>query len=174
MLPYSAVQGGATAEIKHLKHCPNKQCGLDALPTSLLKHCSCILAPVITRIFNLSLATCDFCPQLKQSVITPLLKKPSCDTDKLSNYRPISNLSVVSKIIERIVKSRLTDHLTVNRLFNHVQSSLHIENSTLLKLFFFHFMITSSMSLVVSKLHVFVYLTSQLPSIPFYPLGSPI
>ena len=56
-------------------------------------------------------------------MITPLLKKPSLDKVKLSYYRPISNLSVVSNIIERIVKSRLTDRLTANRLFNHVQSA---------------------------------------------------
>jgi len=39
---------------------PNKQCGLDALPTSLLKHCSCVLTPITTRIVNLSLAAGEF------------------------------------------------------------------------------------------------------------------
>jgi len=131
-----------------IRACPNKQCGLDALPTSVLKHCSCILAPLIIRIINPRLATGDFCPHLKQSV------KPSLDKDKLSNYRPISNLSVVSQIIERMVKSRLTDHLTANRLFNPVQSAYRkFHSTTQLELFFFHFMITSSMPLVVSKSH---------------------
>ena len=50
------------------------------------------------------------------------------------------------------MKSRLTDHLTANR--HSTLSSLRIENSTQLKLFFFHFMIASSMPLVVSKSHV--------------------
>jgi len=79
---------------------------------SLLKHCSSVLAPVITRIVNLSLATCEFSPQPKKSIITPLLKKPTLDKENLANYRPISNLSTISKVTERIVKSRLIDHLT--------------------------------------------------------------
>ena len=90
--------------IKLIRDCPDKQSSLDALPTSLLKHCSHVLAPIITRIVNLSLAIGEFCPQLKRSIITPLLKKPSLDKDNLSHYRPISNLSVISKITKRIVK----------------------------------------------------------------------
>ena len=48
----------------------NKQSSLDAFPTSFLKRCSYLLAPIITGIINLSLATGEFCPQLKHSVIT--------------------------------------------------------------------------------------------------------
>ena len=119
--------------IKLISDCPNKQCGLDAIPSSLLKHCFHILAPVITRIVNLSLYTGQFCPKLKQSIITPLLKKSSLDKENVSNYRPISNLFTISKIIERVVKTRLTDHLTQNTLLIH--SSLHTANFTPLKQF---------------------------------------
>jgi len=45
------------------------------------------------------------------------------DKDLLSNYRPISNLSAVYKIIERIVKSQLTDHLSSNNLLSPHQSA---------------------------------------------------
>ena len=76
----------------------------------------CILVPTITNIVNLSLTSGQFHPILKESVISPLLKKSTLDKDQLSNYRPISNLSLISKIIERVVKSRLTDHLTSNKL----------------------------------------------------------
>jgi len=58
----------------------------------------------------------QFHPILKESVISPLLQKPTLDKDQLSNYRPICNLSLTSKIIERVVKSRLTDHLVSNGL----------------------------------------------------------
>jgi len=58
----------------------------------------------------------SFTPFWKKIVISPLLKKSSLDKDELSNYRPISILSVLSKIIERVVKSRLMDHLTTNYL----------------------------------------------------------
>lgn len=116
--------------IKLVQSCPNKQCGLDVLPTSLLKHCRFALAPVLARIVNLSLSTGEFCSHLKKSIVTPLIKKPSLDKEVLSNYRPISNLSVISKLIERVVKSRLTDHLTNNKLYNPVQSAYRKFHST--------------------------------------------
>ena len=58
------------------------------------------------------------------------MKKPSLDKENVSNYRPISNLSTISKIIERDVKSRLTDHLTQNTLFNPLQSAYRKFHST--------------------------------------------
>ena len=61
---------------------------------SLLKHCSSVLAPVITRIVNLSLATGEFSPQLKKPIITPLLKKPLWTKKILqtTDQSPISQL----------------------------------------------------------------------------------
>jgi len=80
--PELSVFTPATVEevLKLIRACPNKQCGLDALPTSLLKHFSCILAPVITCIVSLSLDTGDFCPQFKQSVRNLLLIKTNSPT----------------------------------------------------------------------------------------------
>jgi len=59
--------------IKLISDCPNSLSSVVWMPHQL--HCSSchILAPVITRIVNLSLSTGQFCPELKQSVITPLL-----------------------------------------------------------------------------------------------------
>ena len=73
----------------------------------------------------------------------------------LSNYRPIYNRSVICKIIERIVKCRITDHLILNQLFNPAQSAyrkFHFTGTVL-----FHFTIILSILLGVSKLPVFVY-----------------
>jgi len=58
---------------------------------------------------SISLSSGQFHPILKQSIVSPLLKKSTLDKDLLSNYRPISNFFVLSKTIERILKSRLTD-----------------------------------------------------------------
>ena len=58
-----------------------------------------------------------------------MLKKPTLDKEKLPNYRPISNLSLISKITER-VKSRLMDHLTCNSLLNSHQSAYCKHHST--------------------------------------------
>ena len=60
------------------------------------------LPPIVTRIVNL--ATGGFCHFL--------LKKPSLGKENLSNYKPISNLSVVSEVTEHIVKSGITDYIT--------------------------------------------------------------
>ena len=83
-------------------------------------------------IVNLSLSSGHFHPILKQSIVSPLLKKSTLDKEQLSNYRPISNLSLISKIIECIVKSRLTDYLSSNNLLNPHQSAYckhHLELS---------------------------------------------
>jgi len=108
---------------KILFNCPNKQSDSDPIHTWLLKECSALLVPTVTNIVNLSLSSGNFHHTLKESVISPLLKKPTLDKDGLSNYRPISNLSFLSKIIERVVKARLSDHLTSNNLLNPHQSA---------------------------------------------------
>jgi len=110
---FSVFTPASESEVhKILYNCPNKQSDSDPIPTWLLKECSSTLVPTITNIVNLSLTTGQFHPTLKESIISPLLKKPTLDKEELSSYRPISNLSLISKIRERVVKSRLTDHLT--------------------------------------------------------------
>ena len=47
---------------------------------------------------------------LKESIITPILKKPSLDANKLNNYRPIANIEFLSKLTEKVVLSRLNEH----------------------------------------------------------------
>ena len=109
---------------------PNKQCDLDPIPTWLLKKCLPVLLPTITRIVNMSLTSGTFPSSFKHSIVSPLLKKPSLDKENLSNYRPISNLSFLSKLTERIVKSRLVSHLTSNSLLNPFQSAYTKHHST--------------------------------------------
>ena len=78
--------------------CPTTSCVLDPLPTQLLKTNVDILSPVITRIVNLSLTTGKFPSSQKSAIITPLLKKATLDPESLKNYRPVSNLTFVSKL----------------------------------------------------------------------------
>jgi len=128
---FSVFTPASESEVyKILSNCPNKQSDSDPIPTWLLKECSSLLVPTITNIVNLSLITGQFHPTLKESIISPLLKKPTLDNEELSNYRPISNLSLISKIIERVVKSRLMDHLTSNSLLNSLQSAYCKHHST--------------------------------------------
>ena len=77
----------------------------------------------ITNIVNLSLESGSFPDVLKESHITPLLKKPSLSKDDMKNYRPVSNLNFISKIIEKIISNRIRSHLDKNNLSNPYQSA---------------------------------------------------
>ena len=115
---------------------PTKSCSLDPLPTWLLKDCIDTLLPVLTSIINISLYTSDFSPELKRALITPLIKKVILDCEILKNYRPVSNLSFLSKLIERIVAVRFVEHLTENGLYEIFQSAyrqLHSTETALLR-----------------------------------------
>ena len=67
---------------------------------------------------------------LKTAVVKPLLKKPSLDKNLLKNYRPISNLPFLSKILEIVVLHKLLFHLQENNLSNPLQSAYRAGHST--------------------------------------------
>ena len=115
----------------------NSQCKLDVIPTDLLKECFEELGPIITTLINYSLAEGCFPSIFKNAHVRPLLKKPSLPPEDLNNYRPISNLNFISKILEKVVASRMNSHLSTNSLFLPFQSayrSFHSTESTLLKI----------------------------------------
>ena len=116
---------------------PNKSCDLDPIPTWLLKCCIEELLPVITTLVNSSLATGCFPEPFKEAIIRPLLKKQNLDVEQFKNYRPVSNLHFVSKIIEKVVLVRLENHILKADLHVHVQSAyrkLHSTETALLKI----------------------------------------
>ncbi|KAK6165095.1 hypothetical protein SNE40_023654 [Patella caerulea] len=79
-------------------------CELDKIPTRFLLLILDNLLPVLTVIVNSSL-NCGVVPDcFKQAVIKPLLKKPSMNPEVLKNYRPVSNLPFLSKVLEKVVK----------------------------------------------------------------------
>ena len=61
------------------------------------------ISPYITRLINISMASGCVPLTLKAAYITPIIKKPQVDMADVSNYRPIANLSVVSKLLKRAV-----------------------------------------------------------------------
>ena len=69
------------------------------------------LLPFVTSVINASLSSGLFPPSFKIAVVKPLLKKPSLDSNDLKNYRPVSNMPVLSKITDRIILSQLNDYL---------------------------------------------------------------
>ena len=89
----------------------NKQCEPYSIPTFLLKLCFNELAPTIINIIHFSLSEGIFPSPFKQAIVHPLLKKPSLPDDDLNNFRSISNLNFISKILEKVVVSRIQSHL---------------------------------------------------------------
>ena len=67
---------------------------------------------------------------LKTALIRPLLKKTSLDSDILKNYRPVSNLTFIWKVIEKVVSGRLNEHLIKNSMFDPLQSAYRDKHST--------------------------------------------
>ena len=87
----------------------SKSCSLDPLPAVLLNENFDMLLPTLCRIVNLSLESGRVPPSLKTAIVLSLLKEPSLDHEILGNYRLISNVKVISKIIEKVVAVRLQD-----------------------------------------------------------------
>ena len=87
-----------------------------------------VMLTVIKDIVNLSLSTGVFPDQIKKASVKPLLKKPSLDV--LNFFRPISNLSYLSKLIEKGVATLLSNSMNENNLSEPMQSAYRLGHST--------------------------------------------
>jgi hypothetical protein len=81
---------------------PCKSSPLDVAPASLMKSCIDIFLPIIARLANLSFKEGRFPFHYKTAQVLPLLKKHGADPSMPENYRPISNLATISKVLERL------------------------------------------------------------------------
>ncbi|XP_068675378.1 uncharacterized protein [Montipora foliosa] len=100
-----------------------KSCDLDPLPGSLLRACLSELGPILTQIVNQSLQSAVVLEQLKVAMVKPLLKKPSLIIANFKNFRPISNLQFLAKIIEKVVADQLINYLDDDNLQEVYQSA---------------------------------------------------
>ena len=87
----------------------NKVTGPDSIPALLLKNCAANISPSLCDLFNKSLSSGVVPSEWKLANISPIPKKSS--VHDVSNYRPISLLSLVSKVFERCIYNRLIDHV---------------------------------------------------------------
>lgn len=124
-------------EIKKLiNQLQSKSCELDILPTKVLKLYLDELLPTITQLVNFSLTPGVFPTKWKQAIVRPLLKKSGLELT-FANYRPVSNLSFLSKLIEKSALYRLNGHVNENDLLPTNQSAyrrFHSCESALLRL----------------------------------------
>ena len=135
-----------------------KSCILDPLPATLLKQHFDLLFPIILKIVNLSLESGLFPSSLKTAVLSPLLKKANLDHEVLANYRAISNLKVISKIIEKVVAVRLQKYLEANQLNEPLQSAykpLHSGETALVR-------VHNDILVAISKRHCVMLLLLDL------------
>ena len=117
-------------KIKILKSSGSKSCDLDPIPTSLVKEWADIFITPITKIVNYSIKEGSFPNCFKMAYVTPLQKKPSLDRNILKNYRPVSNLSFISKLIEKVVAKQLNEFISREGLLNVNQSADKSSHST--------------------------------------------
>ena len=106
----------------------NKATGLDDLPPCLLKDSAAILSAPLAHLINLSITTGIFPMDWKKAKIIPVHK--SGPFSVLDNYRPISILPVISKIIEKAIHRQLITYLDQNALLSHFQFGFRPKLST--------------------------------------------
>ena len=78
-----------------------------------MSHLSSIIN-IILRIVNLCFSSDDFPASCKSAIISPLIKKKDLYYEILKNYRPVANLSFISKIIEKAIVTQIHSHLINN------------------------------------------------------------
>ena len=105
-----------------------KSAGPDKLDPIFLKVAANYIAEPLTHIFNLSLSTNTLPKVWKSAFVLPLLK--GGDPSDVNNYRPISKLCIVAKILEKIISEQLTDFLDSNSILNNFQSGFRKQHST--------------------------------------------
>ena len=108
--------------LKIMNEMPTKHCELNSIPTVILKKCAPYIREIITRIVNASLTEGKFPSQWKIASIRPLLKKLGLELLS-KNYRPVSNLSFLLKLVEKCMLSQCNSNCNLNGLIPAYQSS---------------------------------------------------
>ena len=106
----------------------HKAVEIDEIPTRFAKAAPYGMAVILTKLINMSILTCTFPDLWKTAIVTPVQKSKL--NNFLSNFRPISVLPVVSKILERLAFDAMVGHLLKYELLSTKQSGFRPGNST--------------------------------------------
>ena len=106
----------------------SKASGPDCIPVVIPKNCEHELSYVLAEIFNMCLKKSCF-PGLLGAVLVPVFKNVR-ERSIAKNYHPVSLLSVVSKVFEKLVNNRIVDHLEKSGLFSDFQYGFRSSRST--------------------------------------------
>jgi len=113
-----------------LRSMPSKSSPLDFVLTPLLKACAGVFSEIIANLANLTFQHGSFPTRFRTAQITPLLKQQGLEATDPSSYRPISNLNTTSKVLERLVLTRITSHSSEWAAVDPYQSAYRRGHST--------------------------------------------
>uniref|UniRef100_A0A3P8P5K8 Reverse transcriptase domain-containing protein n=1 Tax=Astatotilapia calliptera TaxID=8154 RepID=A0A3P8P5K8_ASTCA len=105
-------------------------CLLDPIPSSLFKTLYGFFEAELLCMMNCSLQLGVFPAAFKTAVVRPLLKKSNLDCNDFNNYRPVSNLPFLSKVLEKLVFTQITDFLNDRQILEIFQSGFRVNHST--------------------------------------------
>ena len=112
-----------------------KSCDLDPIPSKFLIECLDYILPSLSDLFNSSLASGIFPQCFKSALVSPILQKRCLNHNDLNNYRPVSNLCFIAKILKKVL-SQVSLYLNSHNLCNYFQSAYcpgHCTETALLK-----------------------------------------
>ena len=105
-----------------------KSSGYDGIDNILIKNIIDVIVEPLVHVFNLSLTNGIVPEGMKLSKVIPVHKKG--DKENVCNYRPISLLTSLSKLLEKIVYSRLLDFLNIHNIISNSQFGFRQKHST--------------------------------------------
>ena len=100
----------------------NKICLLDPALVKLMRQYPQVIFPLIQFIINKSFKEPQVPCQLKQATITPIIKGTDLDAENLKNYRLISNMTFISKVLKKAAFNQISKHVQKNELLSPNQS----------------------------------------------------
>ena len=106
----------------------SKTCSLDIIPSARLKEVLGTILPSLRHIVNKSLAQGEFYTDWKEALVKPLVKNRLLGT-ALTNYRPVSNLQFISKIVEKVTLDQ--SHSTATKISFCLATSQPTDSSQL-------------------------------------------
>ena len=162
---HSFGQVATTDVLKTIKSMANKSCSLDPIPTWLLKQCLTELVPVITAIINSTFQSGNIPSDLKKAIVLPVLKKSNLDHQCLNNFRPVSNIPFISKVLEKIVARKLNGYIFSNSLQEPLQSAYTNKHSTETALVKIHNDLTQAVDRVGAAVLVLLDLSAAFDTI---------
>ena len=107
----------------------SKASGPDCIPVVVLKNCELELSYILAELFNKCLNESCFPDCWKVSEVVPVFKNVG-ERSSAKNYHPVSLLSVVSKVFEKLVNNKIVDHLGKCGLFSDSQYGFRSSRSS--------------------------------------------